>query len=578
MRRFNDPYSRHIPESSMTVRQRGIRGEMIGIGVVLKRTWKYSELRRAVVELFLSSRDTDAAVGKTVLTSGSSSSNRIESTGNVLSSFIGRFNKNVLGTAGHNPMQSFPSLIQHFCVTLHTVTPFLLSATCHRLVSPRVLAKFPRSIRGIQIFGICVGALQVFLKMTPVLCPIEVDSLQSGGPSIFSGVEVGDQIHLIDGRTVNNLSLSKVNELLNSGNVGDIVSLGIIRDSLTAAPSRLSNEVGTGDIHNQDESGFTIRRDTTSTLGAGVEDNLKKDSFSKNRKSRVYLTLGVMKDNVFAGKVSSSILSYTESRQKMKYNGNLVASAGSLVGGDVTVGRGGIGYISIKEFTQRTVLELENAIDKIRTLLAVADVAKDSQSRNSRYRDGSRVNTELSALVIDLRGNLGGTLPSALDAAALFLPYGKPLLQMKRTATVTSTPVTKFHDLNTPQNSTGFFTPRRRISGTISRMLRNMNAIGSLTRTIRLSRMNRREIYYSTCNHADITTPLLLLVDSQTASASEIFASALIDNSRAVSVGSRTVGKNVAQVCIKSSLFRLSTPTDMRIYVQSQLTIFLLIA
>lgn len=575
MRRFNDPYSRHIPESSMTVRQRGIRGEMIGIGVVLKRTWKYSELGRAVVELFLSSRDTDAAVGKTVLTSGSTSSNRFESTGNVLSNFIGRFNRNVLGSSGHNPMQNLTSLIQHICVTLHTVTPFLLSATCHRMVSPRVLAKFPRSIRGIQMFGICVGALQVFSKITPVLCPIEVDSLQSGGPSIFSGVEIGDQIHLIDGRTVNNLSLSKVNELLNSGNVGDIVSLGIIRNSFTAAPCRLSNEVGTGDMQNQDESGY-IRQDASSTLGAGHKNKLKKDSSSKNRRNRVYLTLGVMKDNVFAGKVSSSILSYTESFQKTKYSGNLVASAGSLVGGDVTVGRGGIGYISIKEFTQRTVLELETAFDKIRTLLAVADVAKDSQSRNSKYRNGSRANTELSALVIDLRGNLGGTLPSALDAAALFLPYGKPLLQMKRTATVTSTPVTKYHDLNTPHNSTSFFTPRRRISGTISRMLRNMNVIGSLTRTIRLSRMNRREIYYSTCNHADVTTPLLLLVDSQTASASEIFASALIDNSRAVSVGSRTVGKNVAQVCIKSLYFQEYTSIDIHLHIQSQTDIYLL--
>ena len=41
---------------------------------------------------------------------------------------------------------------------------------------------------------------------------------------------------------------------------------------------------------------------------------------------------------------------------------------------------------------------------------------------------------------------------------------------------------------------------------------------------------------------------LLLLTDGQTASASEILAEALCENKRATSMGSRTVGKNVAQV------------------------------
>merc|ERR1719331_2191664 len=45
----------------------------------------------------------------------------------------------------------------------------------------------------------------------------------------------------------------------------------------------------------------------------------------------------------------------------------------------------------------------------------------------------------------------------------------------------------------------------------------------------------------------DLTTPLYVLVDSKTASASEILSSALQDNKRAQLVGARTFGKAVIQ-------------------------------
>ena len=40
------------------------------------------------------------------------------------------------------------------------------------------------------------------------------------------------------------------------------------------------------------------------------------------------------------------------------------------------------------------------------------------------HRNPPRSARPLRGIVIDLRGNLGGTLPSALDAASLFLPAG----------------------------------------------------------------------------------------------------------------------------------------------------------
>jgi carboxyl-terminal processing protease len=55
------------------------------------------------------------------------------------------------------------------------------------------------------------------------------------------------------------------------------------------------------------------------------------------------------------------------------------------------------------------------------------------------------------------------------------------------------------------------------------------------------------ESHYSINRCADNRTPILILTDSSSASASEIVAAALRDNKRAVIAGSRTLGKNVAQ-------------------------------
>jgi C-terminal processing protease CtpA/Prc len=56
-------------------------------------------------------------------------------------------------------------------------------------------------------------------------------------------------------------------------------------------------------------------------------------------------------------------------------------------------------------------------------------------------------------------------------------------------------------------------------------------------------------------------------VDSQTASASEIFAAALIDNERAICMGTTTVGKNVAQVYLYLNNIYICIPMYLYIYI-----------
>ena len=106
-------------------------------------------------------------------------------------------------------------------------------------------------------------------------------------------------------------------------------------------------------------------------------------------------------------------------------------------------------------------------------------------------------------LILDLRGNLGGTLPTALDTAALFLRNGVDIMRLV----------------------TSFGTSERRT----------------------------REQVHRSMNFRPLQMPLLILTDHRTASASEILVAALHDNERCVVVGKRTLGKDVAQAVVTLS-------------------------
>ena len=128
----------------------------------------------------------------------------------------------------------------------------------------------------------------------------------------------------------------------------------------------------------------------------------------------------------------------------------------------------GVGYLRLAQFSQG----------------AGADVARACDSLRAR---GAR------ALMLDLRGNPGGTLDEAVAIASQFLPAG---------ARVVST--------------------QGRASGTDQKY--------TVTRT-----------------KSELAWPIAVLVDGGTASSSEIVAGALQDHDRAVLVGDTTYGKGVSQ-------------------------------
>ena len=97
----------------------------------------------------------------------------------------------------------------------------------------------------------------------------------------------------------------------------------------------------------------------------------------------------------------------------------------------------------------------------------------------------------LSGIVLDFRGNPGGLLFSAVDVASAFMEDGVVLIE-------------QFGD-------------------------------GS------------EQVFNSTGDHSDIVTPMVVLVDEASASASELVAGALQDSGRATIIGETTLGKGTVQ-------------------------------
>lgn len=128
-----------------------------------------------------------------------------------------------------------------------------------------------------------------------------------------------------------------------------------------------------------------------------------------------------------------------------------------------------VGYLALSEFTENCAKDFKKAFIELKQKGA-------------------------SSLVIDLRGNGGGSLSEAVDIVNLFVPKGKEIVTLK----------------------------------------------GKVKQS--------EEGYKTESEPVDTEIPLVVLVDGSTASAAEIVSGSLQDLDRAVIVGKRTFGKGLVQV------------------------------
>src|SRR5499427_6626021 len=147
----------------------------------------------------------------------------------------------------------------------------------------------------------------------------------------------------------------------------------------------------------------------------------------------------------------------------------------------------GYGYIRIRQFQERTGEDLARAIKDL-------------------YKDGP-----LTGLVLDVRTDPGGLLPTAVGVSAAFLPKDALVV---------------YTDGRTPD-------ARMRLSANRDNYMRS-----------------RGDDYLRDLPPGIKSVPMVVLVDGGTASASEIVAGALQDHKRAVIMGTQTFGKGSVQTIL----------------------------
>lgn len=461
MAKFGDPYTRFIPKQMMVARQQCIRGQTVGMGLSLSRKVHFSEIGGAIQQLipfsaFIFRANLSPSFTANISLSESSLSWSQHSAGTALSS-IPSSTSNPSFPVVKQPMKSLQKFVDILWIKCREITthlhlnftssspqtspsisfidptilfkrslsekarfaadsfcPIILAALYTKL-SPTPLQPWQSKVLGVA--SVSLAFVSVARWLMPMVGLLEIVGVR--GPASNCDIRPGDCLVSINGKGVIGWSTKKVYELLDDGEVGETLRIGI------------------------------LRKKSLSCNQGGDDDLFWSDKNSRN----VFFEVEIVRDHILTQKVFSSTLP--------------------------TVQGSGLGYLAIKEFTDKTFFEVTSAMEELR--------AKISMEQGC----------PMKGLIIDLRGNPGGPLPPALDLAALFLPRGKVLTQMS-------------------------------IEGKI-------------------------EVHKSTNRRPDKKTDLLLLTDESTASASEIFVAALQDNLRAKCMGTRTVGKNVAQAMMMLS-------------------------
>jgi carboxyl-terminal processing protease len=157
--------------------------------------------------------------------------------------------------------------------------------------------------------------------------------------------------------------------------------------------------------------------------------------------------------------------------------------------GDPFLDANGIGYVRIFRFQKNTTLEMKSALLNL-------------QSRG------------MKVLILDLRGNPGGSVEGGREVAELFLSNGVIVHTQDRAG----------------------------------------------------------EQSYKANNPRALSMPLIVLVDGDTASTAELLAGALKENERATLVGQNTFGKGTIQAYFPLERFRTRLPAGLRITIRTFLS------
>ena len=246
MQRFGDPYSRFIPSTQMTQRQRTIRGEAVGIGALLKRKWQFSELRRAAIGLFMAKKlpEMYSVVPQPSTSSMLDLSNTTNSATDmdIRKCWARRFlpqNQQQRITSRSLPYrhQMYP-VMRHLQRTFVTIAPWVAAVFAFSTADLRIPTQPWNSymLTCMRQPGVCASCLCILWAVRgmlrdvlSVIHPVVVGEVFKGGPGDVAGLLYGDQICSINGKDVTGRSLRALKRMLDEGEVGDLVSIEVLR-------------------------------------------------------------------------------------------------------------------------------------------------------------------------------------------------------------------------------------------------------------------------------------------------------------------------------------------------------------
>ena len=340
-------------------------------------------------------------------------------------------------------------------------TTLICSRAVHALQRPAIFAAV---VSGAMVVS---SRNHVVSFLADSLYPLEVNSIDPDCQNGIAGlVALGDRIVQVNGINVRYHTVQRVNALLNKGEVGEKVNVLLRRQ-----PIHMKQ------LNNKDK----LKCATSSLQQPAIPSKLLAHPQSEVKPTtwnRLFQIVRNIPKKQFQSLYSSTTFKDSSTLMNISLPVMLARAAPSIEHSVLPITKCGppVGYMRIKEFHDESFTEFQHA------WRALSQSVKDTGSQ------------KIKAVVVDLRGNPGGSLAPALDIAAFFLPFGTCLT--------------------------------------------------------RLQGAGRIDVPKSLNFAPDLATALLFLTDRRTASASEILVEALCDNMRAVSVGQRTKGKDFAQVLI----------------------------
>ncbi len=233
MERFNDPYTRFIPKQIMAARQQSIRGQAIGLGLILKRRIYWNEVTSAI-SLLIPLRKSNLY---TIIDAKSDQSNKKIGFKDQFLALLSRLKSTKQRDSGMSTMPYTPNT-SHLIVTLNDRLRFISDTTLPLALS--FLYSNNKALWQKQLVilgGIALSILGATRRIMPIIRPAEIDEVMA--PSLCKGLLSNDRIVSIDGKRTQGLSLKSLASLLDNGNAGDQVSLGIVRSMANAKKAYL---------------------------------------------------------------------------------------------------------------------------------------------------------------------------------------------------------------------------------------------------------------------------------------------------------------------------------------------------